>query len=154
MKAPNSRELQKSIIKEVKNHIEQTHWWIIPREQGTKGEQVLPYIWEFKQKRNIKTKQVIKHKARLNIHCRKQRYPSNFFKMFSPAVNWFTVMMELVLFIIYICSKQQVDFVQAFPQANIEFDMYTEITQGITTNEGSRTAYVLSLLKNLYGLRQ
>ena len=46
------------------------------------------------------------------------------------------------------------DFVLAFPQANIEFNMYMEITQVIETKYGSRTTHVLNPLKNLYGRRQ
>ena len=49
----------------------------------------------------------------------------------------------------------QVDFVMVFPQADIEFDMYMEITQGTETKEGSRTTQLLELLNTnvkLYSL--
>jgi hypothetical protein len=42
-----------------------------------------------KHKRDIKTQQVYKHKARLNVHGSKQVYGENYFKIFAPAVTWF-----------------------------------------------------------------
>ena len=60
----------------------------------------------------------------------------------------------LVLSIIDGCITHQVDLVLSFPQANIYFDIYMEITQGIETKGGIRTKHVLNILKNLYGHRQ
>ena len=42
------------------------------------------------------------------------------------------------------------EFVLAFPQANIEFNMFMDIPKGIKTKVGIRTMHVLNLLKNLY----
>ena len=50
--------------------------------------------------------------------------------------------------------SRQIDFVLAFPQASIEFDMYMEIPKGIDVAGGSSKTHVLKLLKNLYGLKQ
>ena len=72
MKEPDAREFQKAIIKEVNAHIKQKHWEIILREQVQKGEQVLPSIWAFRRKRDIKTKRVFQHKAYLNFNDGKQ----------------------------------------------------------------------------------
>ena len=62
--------------------------------------------------------------------------------------------MVLFLSIINGWSTHQVEFFLAFPQAEIEFEMYMKIPQGIETKGGSRTMHVLNLLKNLYGQRQ
>jgi hypothetical protein len=48
---------------------------------------------------------------------------------------------------------RQIDFTLAYPQANIECDMYMEIPLGFSFN-GSRKTHVLLLIKNLYGQRQ
>ena len=153
MKAPNTREFHKAIIKEVNAHRKQKNWERIPIEHVPKQEQVLPSVWELEFKRDIKTKLLFKHKACLNVHGGKQEYDSKLFETFSPVVTWFTIRMVLVLSLINEWSTSQVEFVLAFPHANIEFDMYMEIPQNIETKGGSNTTHVLKLLKNLYGQR-
>ena len=50
------------------------------------------------------------------------------------------------------CSRQ-VDFVLAFPQANIECEMVMEVPQGFNV-DGTRDDYCIRLKKNLYGQKQ
>ena len=50
-------------------------------------------------------------------------------------------------------SSRQVDFVMAYPQADIECEMFMEVPQGFNV-EGSRKDYCLRLRKNLYGQKQ
>jgi hypothetical protein len=47
-----------------------------------------------------------------------------------------------------------VDFVLAYPQAPIEFDMYMNLPKGIQMANGNRNTHVLKLLNNLYGQKQ
>ena len=69
-------------------------------------------------------------------------------------MTWFTTRLVLSLYIIIGWNTCQVDFVLAFNQSNIEFDMYMEITQIIETKGGSRTMHILKLVKDIYGQRQ
>ena len=69
-------------------------------------------------------------------------------------MTWFTIRMVIVISIINGWSTYQVDFVLVLTQANIEFDMYIKITQGIETKGGIRKTHILNILKNLYGNRQ
>ena len=85
---------------------------------------------------------------------RKLEYTSNFFKTFSPVVTWFTIRMVLVLLIINIWSTLLVEFVLAFPQANIKVYMCMEIPQGIKTKGISMMTHILKILNNLYRQRQ
>ena len=48
----------------------------------------------------------------------------------------------------------QVDFIQAYPQAPIEYDIYMELSKDFNTKEGYRRNHILQLLKNLYGKKQ
>jgi hypothetical protein len=45
---------------------------------------------------------------------------------------------------------RQIDFVLAYPQADVECDLYLEVPQGFEF-EGSRKSHCLKLVKNLYG---
>ena len=107
-----------------------------------------------KRKRDIKTQQVYKHKARLNVHGGKQVYGENYFETYAPVVTWFSIRLVLVLSIINKWYTKQVDFVLAYTQADIEFDMYMELPKGIETKYGNGKTHVLKLLKNLYGQKQ
>jgi hypothetical protein len=154
MKAPDRNQFKKAIVKEVNDHIENKHWELIPREAVPKGVKVLPSVWSMKQKRDIKTQQVYKHKARLNVHGGKQVYGENYFKTYAPVVTWFSIRLLLVLSILNNWHTRQVDFVLAYTQADIEFDIYMELPMGIETKYGKGETHVLKLLKNLYGQKQ
>jgi hypothetical protein len=45
---------------------------------------VLESVWSMKRKRDIKTRKVYKHKARLNVHGGQQEFGVNFFEAFHP----------------------------------------------------------------------
>ena len=66
----------------------------------------------------------------------------------------FAIRIVLVFPAINVCITQQVEFVLAFTQYNIEFDMCMDIPQGIKTKGGSRIKLVLGILKKLYGQSQ
>ena len=68
MRQPDKDEFVKAIVQEVNAHIDCNHWELIPRSQVPKGNDILPAVWSMKRKRDIKTRQVYKWKARLNVH--------------------------------------------------------------------------------------
>lgn len=104
-----------------------------------------------KRKRDIRTRQVYKHKARLNIHGGQQEYGVHFTETYSPVVNWYTVRLLLILSKVHGWYSKQIDFILAYPQADIPFDNFMKIPKGISTVEGSRDSHVLKLKKNTYG---
>ena len=106
-----------------------------------------------RQKRRIATNEVYKWKARLNVHGGKQEYGLNYWETYSPVVVWTTVRLFLILTLLNGWKSRQVDFVLAFPQADIEVPMYMEIPRGFQL-EGSRKKNCLLLEKNLYGQKQ
>jgi hypothetical protein len=69
-------------------------------------------------------------------------------------VNWFSVRLIFTLSLLSGWNTTQVDFVLAYPQAPIEFDMYINLPKGIQMANGNRNTQVLKLLKNLYGQKQ
>ena len=106
-----------------------------------------------KRKRDIKTQQVYKYKARLNIHGGQQEYGVHYTKTYSPVVNWFSVSLLLVMAIINKWHTRQVDFVLAYPQAPIPYDNYMKLPHGIKTTQGDGCTHVLKLIQNIYGGR-
>jgi hypothetical protein len=90
----------------------------------------------------------------------------NFWHTYAYVVKWSTVRLTLILTTLLGYQSRQIDFVQAFSQANIDCDVYMKIPRGFVVQHGrllfdpSHSAcqhsshHVLQLKKNLYGLRQ
>jgi hypothetical protein len=70
-----------------------------------------------------------------------------FFETFSPVVNWFSVRLIFTFALLSGWSTTHVDFVLAYPQANIEFDMNMNFPKGIHMENGNMNTHVLKLLK-------
>jgi hypothetical protein len=64
-------------------------------------------------------------------------YGENYFKTFALVVTWFSIQLLLVLLILNKWHTRQVNFVLAYTQADIEFDMYMELSAGIETKHGN-----------------
>ena len=151
LRAPDKDEFLKAIIKEVNDHIDGNHWELVPVSEVPKGTKVLDSVWAMKRKQDIMTRQVYKHKVRLNIHGGQQEFGIHYTDTYSPAVNWYTIRLLLILSKIHDWHTRQIDFILAYPQADIPFDNYMRLPKGITTAEGSRDSHVLKLKKNIYG---
>ena len=153
MTAPDRQHFLSAIVKEVNDHITNNHWALIPREEVPEGTKILDSIWAMKRKRDIKTREVYKHKARLNIHGGQQEYGVHYTETYSPVVNWFSVRLVTILSIINKWHTRQIDFVLAYPQAPLPYDNYMKLPQGIQTTHGNGDTHVLKLHKNIYGGR-
>ena len=67
MKEPDGGEFVKAMEKEVTDQMENGNFSIIPKILVPKWEKILPTVWQMKRKRDIKTRQIKKYKARLHI---------------------------------------------------------------------------------------
>ena len=100
--------------------------------QVPEGVKVLDSVWAKKLKRKIKTKEVYKWKARLNIYGGQPEYGVNYWEKFAPIVMWTTIRLILILSIILKWHTQQIDFILAYPQAPLETLLYMKIPKGVT----------------------
>ena len=154
MQAEDRSEFVKAMVKEYNDHTDRKHWKLVRKEEVPKGTKILDSIWSMKRKRNIITREIYKWKARLTVHGGQQEYGINYFETYSPVVNWFSVRTFLSMAIMNKWHSRQIDFVLAYPQADIECDMYMSLPRGLTIPGASRTTHALKLLKNIYGQKQ
>ena len=141
--------------KEVSAHEDNKHWELTKRSDIPSQHKVLPSVWAMKRKRRIATREVYKWKARLNIHGGKQEKGINYWETYSPMVTWNSIRTFLILAIINNWKTRQIDFVLAYPQADVECDMYMEIPRGFQLPTGQNPKeYALKLKRNLYGAKQ
>jgi hypothetical protein len=153
LRAPDRSQFIKAMQREVKDHEDLKHWELVHRSEIPEGTKVLPAVWSMKRKRRIDTRQVYKWKARLNVHGGKQIKNVHYWETYSPVVKWASIRLFLTLALIKGWHTRQVDFVLAYPQADIETELYMEVPQGFEF-QGSRKTHCLRLIKNLYGQKQ
>jgi len=154
-KEPDWKQFHEAMIKEIKDHTDGKHWEVVPRDSMPKGHRAMRGVWSMKRKRRVGTGEVYKWKARLCIDGSSQEKGVNYWETYSPVVGWETIRSLLTLAIINKWTTRQIDFVLAFPQAEVECPMYMEIPKecyvdGSEFNEKN----VLLLKKNLYGTKQ
>ena len=154
LKEPDKDQFLQAIVKEINDHIEGNHWQLIPKSEVPNGTKILDTVWAMKRKRDIKTREIYKYKARLNIHGGQQEYDIHYTDTYSPVVSWFSVRLLLILAKLNGYYTKQIDFVLAYPQADIPFDnYYMSLPKRITTKDGNKDTHVLKLNKNIYGGR-
>jgi hypothetical protein len=139
-----------AMSKEVDDHESREHWTPVPRKELPPGTKTIMSVWSFKRKR-YPDGRVLKHKARLCAHGGQQTWGVNYWETYAPVVNWFSVRTLMVLSLLNDLETRSIDFVLAFPQADLDVDIYMELPYGFDF-DGNR-GYVLKLNKNLYGLK-
>jgi hypothetical protein len=84
-----------------------------------------------------------------------QQWGTNYWETYSPVVNMVTVRLILLLTRVYKLESKTIDFVLAFPQAELDIDIwiYRPIGFQVDTEIESK-CYILELNKSLYDLKQ
>ena len=155
MRQPDRQEFIKAMAKEVGDHEERGHWELVLRSTLPEGVKTIKAIWSFKRKR-FPDGSLNKHKARLCAHGGMQQWGENYWETYSPVVNMLTVRLILAIAHIHKLESKSIDFVLAFPQAELDVDIWMELPIGMCPeiDETNKNRYVLKLKKNLYGLKQ
>ena len=141
---------------EVRQLMKQKTWEYIPRkdvplDNDGKPRPVLKGTWAFKLKR-LPDGSPHKFKARYCCRGDLQREGVDYFETYAPVVQWSTVRMLLTMVLANDWTTRQVDYTNAFAQAEINEEVYIEPPRGFAPK--SKTDQVLHLLKSLYGLKQ
>ena len=119
------------------------------------GTKTIQTIWSFKQKR-YPNGTLNKHKARLCAYGGMQQWGVSYWETYSPVVNMLIVRLLLALCNIHGLESKSIDFILAFPQADLDVDVWMELPMGILVSgkDNESQAYILKLKKSLYGLKQ
>ncbi len=137
LKQPDAKEFVQVVIKEVNGHVESNNWTLQKQSNVPEDVQIVPSVWSLQRKSDLTANKVKSHKARLNLHGRKQVYGMTYFETYAPIVTLFAIRLMIIFRIIFCWALQQVDFVMAYPQAPIGMDIYMELPQGIQTKHGN-----------------
>ena len=154
MRQPDKEQFLEAMKKEVEGQTKNGNWSIIPRREVPQSATVLPAVWAMRRKRRIDTREVYKWKARLNIDGSKQVKGINYWETYAPVATWPSIRLLMVHTLLHGWHTRQIDYVQAYPQADIEVDLYMEIPKGFEVQGSDPGEYVLKLHKNIYGQKQ
>ena len=150
MRAHDWKDFHNAMLKEVRDHEQRGHWKLVKRSSVPTWAIILPAIWSMKRKRRLHTGEVYKHKSRLTLGGHKERPLIDYNKTYSPVVSWPTIRLFLIFFLLKGWKTRQLDFVLAYPQADVPKETYMEIPPGFSF-KGSRKDYVLRIVRNVYG---
>jgi hypothetical protein len=154
MKQHDAPQFIQAAIDEVATHQDNGHWEVVPISDVPENITVLDAVWSMRRKRRLLTNEIYKWKARLNIHGGQQELGINYWETYAPVVTWAAIRLILVLVLLYNWYTLQIDFVLAYPQADVECEMYMKIPKGFEIDGKTNKTHVLKLLKNLYGQKQ
>ncbi len=154
MSESDYHEFFKAMVKEVDDHESRNHWTVMQPCNMPSDTKTIISIWSFKRK-CYPDGTLNKHKARLCAHGRMQTWGQNYWETYAPVVNWASNCLILAIAKIHGLSLKSIDFVFAFPQADLEIPLFMELPIGFDTpNNEERRCNVLKLNKSLYGLKQ
>jgi len=155
MKEPDADQFREAMQKEWDDQLNNGNFSVRPRTEVPEGATILPAVWQMKRKRNIKTRQIKKYKARLNIDGSRMKYGQHYDQTYAPVASWNSIRTLLIMSALHKWHTRQIDYVLAFPQAPVERQIFMEIPKGFEIKNGGRTKdYVLELHKNVYGQKQ
>ena len=149
LKIGDIKDFVLAMIKEIEDHESRGHWELVKRAHLPKGSKTILSVWAFKRKR-LPDGTILKHKARLNAHGGMQRWGVDYHETYVPVVNWISVRILMAIALIHKLDTKSINFVLAFPQAELTRDVFMELPYGF--EHGYKGEYVLKLKKNLYGL--
>ena len=120
---------------ELDGHEKMGNYEPIPLNEVLKGTKLLDMVWSMWRKRMIKTQEVYKWKAQLNVHGGQQVHGVHYWDTYTPVVTWQTVRLFLILSLILGWQSHQLNFVMAYPQAPAEMPLYMCLPQGTNAKE-------------------
>lgn len=126
---------------------------------------LLSSIWSYRRKRRP-TGELLKHKARICVDGSQQMLGRDYWESYAPVVTWSTVRLVLLLSTILNLKSRQLDYTQAFPQAELQNPVYMKLPQGWFYDTHTKslqqhsnpkfndTSHLIQLKRNLYGCKQ
>jgi hypothetical protein len=151
MGAIDSPEFKTAMVKEANDHANRGTWGIWEKRNVPEGHKILSSAWAFKRKWGIDTRKAYKRKPCLNIHSAQQTNGVNYWESFSPGVNWFSIRLCMTFaLLIFDWYTRQIDFVLAFPQADVECDLFMGLPRGLVFEGVDRSTQCVKLIKNIY----
>jgi Reverse transcriptase (RNA-dependent DNA polymerase) len=149
LQQPDKAQFLKAMIDEVEGQTMNKNWILVERSRIPKRSRIRPCVWAMRRKSRILDGTVYKWKARLNVDGGKQIRGVDYWETYAPVAAWTTIRIVMIMAIKEKWCIKQLDFVQAYPQAPVETELYIDLPKGFVV-EGERSKYALKVLRNVY----
>ena len=123
LKQPDREEFIKATHQELDAHISRKHWKVVPRKYVPTSKTCLPMVWLMKRKRTP-VGDVKKWKARLCAGGHRSVEFVDYWDTYYPVVSQQTIRLIFTMALINKWHIHSIDFVLAFPQANVQTDIF------------------------------
>jgi hypothetical protein len=125
---------------------------------------LLSSIWSYRRKRRPNGT-LLKYKARICVDGSQQQLGRDYWESHAPVVSWSTIRLVLLLATILNLKSRQVDYTQAFPQAELNDPVFMRMPQGWFLDDNNKLQqhpnpkyhdlqHYIQLKRNLYGCKQ
>jgi hypothetical protein len=163
-KASDSTTFIASQIPEIRGLEKMDVFQYLPISALPSEARLLSSIWSYRRKRKPNG-DLVKHKVRICVNGSQQDQGRDYWDTYAPVVSWSTIHLVLLLASIANLQSHQVDYTQAFPQADLLDPVYMCLPQGWHISptgalephpdpkNNDKTHYI-KLKKNLYGCKQ
>lgn len=146
MRQPDWEKFAEAMDNEIQQQVSMGVYTLIHRDQVPEGATVLPAVWQLRRKRDIRTGEIKKYKARCNIDGSRMRHGEHYDQTYAPVAGWSSIRLLLALVLLNGWSTVQLDYVLAFPQAPVERELYMRLPKGFTvTGVHEPNMYVLRI---------
>ena len=129
LQEPDADKFIEAMEKEIEDHTTRGHWKVVPISSVPQGNRPIMAVWSMKRKRDPAV-EIIKWKARLGAHGGMQTKGVNYWETYSPVVSWSTVRLILILSLVLNWHARSLDFVLAYPQADVKTDIVMRMPKG------------------------
>jgi hypothetical protein len=134
LKEDDFKHFFQAMIDKIQVHKQREHWTLMKRSKNPPDTKTIMALWSFKCKR-YSDGSLNKHKARLCTHGGQQTWGQDYWDTYAPVVMWESVQMLLIVAKIHKLKSKSIDFVLAFPQADLDVPVYMELPAGVTPLE-------------------
>ena len=95
LKEDDKDEFIKAMRKEIHDQSENGNFSVIHKSQVPEVKNALPVVWQMKRKRDIRTREIKKYKARLNIDGSRMKPGRDYSETYALVASWRSVQLLL-----------------------------------------------------------
>jgi len=130
------------------------------------GTHLLNVIWSYHRKHKLNGN-LSKYKSCICVNDSKQQFGIDYWNTYAPIMQWSTICLMFIMLTILDLASHQINYTQAFPQANLDDLVYMHMSQGWYYDMVTKwlqqfdnpeyvdtTFFVIKLKKNLYSCKQ
>ena len=115
MREPDSELFKEAMEKEIHDQQANGNFTIVHRSAIPSGKRVFPAVWQMRRKRDIRTQEVKKYKARMNLDGSRMKQGLDYEETYAPVTSWRSIRMLLTMVAMHKWHTLQLDYVLAFP---------------------------------------